>query len=93
MSAPAWDRDPFPYNMPLVTTRSEGGVHDDESYVAGWEMGELFATLHHVRPRDIERQIRTASLPQLQRLVREYGYVYIAGRDVAGWTWVSVWRP
>lgn len=27
--------------MPFVTVASNGGIHDDDSYVAGWEMGVL----------------------------------------------------
>lgn len=36
--------------MPFVTVVSKGGPHDDTSYVAGFEMGSLDATLRAVAP-------------------------------------------
>lgn len=33
--------------MPFVTVASKGGPHDDQSYVAGYEMGLLDARLEH----------------------------------------------
>lgn len=79
--------------MPLITTVSTGGPHHDESYVAGWEMGELFAVLREIRPKEVERFVRTASLPQLGLILRKHGYLHMAARDVDGWSWVQVWRP
>jgi hypothetical protein len=31
--------------MPFVTVSSVGGQHDDDAYVAGWEMGALYSRL------------------------------------------------
>jgi hypothetical protein len=78
--------------IPLVTTVSEGGPHDDESYVAGFEMGEMFASLGIIRPHHTERYVRTESLPMLDLLAMRFGYSYTASRSVDGWTWVELRR-
>lgn len=78
--------------LPLITTAAEGGPHHDDSYVAGWEMGELHAVLRELRPSEVERQVRTESLPMVDLLAMQYGYTMRAARDLDGWTWICLQR-
>lgn len=39
--------------MPFVTVTSAGGPHDDDAYVAGFEMGALDACLRRLRRRPL----------------------------------------
>jgi hypothetical protein len=59
--------------MPFVTVASVGGVHDDGSYVAGWEMGALDVTLQN-NPLFHEQMILTENAPQVDLLAMKNGY-------------------
>lgn len=59
--------------MPFVTVTSVGGVHDDQSYVAGWEMGALDVTLQN-NPLFHEQVILTENAPQADLLAMKNGY-------------------
>lgn len=59
--------------MPFVTVTSKGGPHDDDSYVAGWEMGALDAELK-VSTWPLTRTVRTENLPQVDLIAMRYGY-------------------
>jgi hypothetical protein len=66
--------------MPFVTVVSRGGPHDDESYVAGYEMGQLDARLaaagHH-RLGCPEVVMQRANLPQAELIAMRHGMVAI----------------
>lgn len=49
--------DEYGLVMPFVSTASQGGPHDDDSYVAGYEMGQLDAFLGEGSPAVHEQQI------------------------------------
>lgn len=49
--------------MPFVTVASKGGPHDDNSYVAGWEMGALDEELKRTTWA-IDKVIHTANREQ-----------------------------
>lgn len=59
--------------MPFVTVASKGGPHDDQAYVAGYEMGKLDVEL--LTGLDaFERTIRTDNVPQADLLAMRHGW-------------------
>jgi hypothetical protein len=72
------DEQEFGLLMPYVTVSSVGGPHDDESYVPGYEMGQLDARLaacaHH-RLGCPEVVVQRANLPQLELIAMRHGMV------------------
>lgn len=66
--------------MPFITCTSNGGPHDDASYVAGFEMGKLDGVLKlnetfRIGPRPtIRTQIHAANQPQADLLAMRYGF-------------------
>lgn len=60
--------------MPFVTVTSKGGPHDDQSYVAGWEMGNLDAALEYATDRTVARSIRSENAAQADLLAMKHGY-------------------
>lgn len=77
--------------MPFVTVASVGGPHDDDSYVAGYEMGCLDAILQQNRPRTLAQTIRSDSLLQADLLAMRYGYALTSeGSGVEGWILISL---
>lgn len=69
--------------MPFVTVASVGGPHDDESYVAGFEMGvlqaRLRAALHHGLGLP-EVVIHRENVPQADLIAMDVG-----ARMTEGW--------
>lgn len=64
--------------MPFVTVMSKGGPHDDDAYVAGWEMAQLDNRLAYaafgaftVPPTTLHR----ANLPQVALIAMKHGFV------------------
>lgn len=61
--------------MPFVTTTDQGGPHDAESYIAGFEMGRLDATLSVMRQlgfRSHWTQIHASNRAQADLLAMRY---------------------
>lgn len=59
--------------MPFVTVASKGGPHDDDAYVAGYEMGKLDVELLTMLD-PFEREIHTENLPQADLLAMRHGW-------------------
>lgn len=79
--------------MPFVTVASNGGPHDDESYVAGCAMGLLDAILKVSCPRE-SVPVRESSLAQADLLAFRYGYITrVESTEVDGWAMVTFLRP
>ena len=86
----------FELFMPFVTVQSNGGPHEDGSYVAGWECGALDERLSAaklVRALELEATVHTDNLPQMDLLAMKHGY-RMAKTDptldvVEGWTFVT----
>lgn len=63
--------------MPFVTTVSNGGVHEDKAYVAGYEMGNLDAVLGVAAALDLlpdRKVIHAENRPQTDLLAMRHGY-------------------
>lgn len=79
--------------MPFVTVDSVGGPHDDASYVAGWEMGHLDATLALCEPMQVlpePRMLRAVNLPQVDLIAMKYGLVSAVSEVEGAPDWRSV---
>lgn len=61
--------------MPFVTIASKNGPHDDASYVAGWEMGALYAELEHSLTPQLNRVIHTSNAAQADLIAMHHGYI------------------
>lgn len=75
--------------MPFVTVTSKGGPHDDDSYVAGYIMGTLDATLRVAATinASFEATIEDPNMPQVDLLAMQHGYVTTIQpiEDSPGW--------
>ena len=76
--------------VPFVTCTSKGGPHDDQSYVAGWAMGSLWARLEGTHPSIWEDTILTESVPQADLIAMHFGYGahFVDGPD--GWSFMTL---
>jgi hypothetical protein len=59
--------------MPFVTVTSKGGPHDDDAYVAGFEMGRLDSELEYTT-WPLVRTIRTENVPQADLIAMRHGF-------------------
>lgn len=85
------DEPAFELVMPFVTVASKGGPHEDQAYVAGWEMGALDAFLQHgyvVNPW--QQTIRTDNVPQADRIAMKHGWIPEFSDDEDGWTCMTL---
>jgi hypothetical protein len=91
--------------MPFVAVASQGGKYDDESYVAGWEMGRLAAQLDlakHMRLGLPHATIHPENVPQADLLAMRVG-ARMTVKDwpeetdpvaASEWAWVDFeWEP
>lgn len=82
--------------MPFVTVVSVGGPHDDESYVCGFEVGEISAILESRTIAATLRVVHTSNVSQLDLVAMRHGYrldvIDGHGIDVEGWTHVGLTR-
>jgi hypothetical protein len=79
--------------MPFVTVASEGGPHDDTSYVAGWECGAVDARLQlcaAVSAEPLPTVVQTVNLPQLDLVAMRHGYVMTPRPDLEIPEWSHV---
>ncbi len=63
--------------MPFVTCKTNGGIHDDDSYVAGYEMGKLDASLQVAAgiALSVKRTIHAVNRPQADLLAMKTGWL------------------
>lgn len=75
------DEPDYLMTMPFVTVSSVGGPHDDVSYAAGYEMGQLAARLDQVELLQSEYRpplpIRRENLPQADLLAMRHSYTMV----------------
>lgn len=58
--------------MPLVVCKTQGGVYDDDSFVAGWTLALLDRDLAE---RAVDRiPLRPAMMPQVDLIAMKHGY-------------------
>lgn len=84
--------------MPFVTVASVGGPHDDEAYVAGYEMGALAVRLQMAELLGLPVglvTVRSENVAQLDLLAMRFGFVMLRAGEVAeveGWSTVELLR-
>jgi hypothetical protein len=62
--------------MPFVVCVSNGGLYEDEAFVAGWRLAKLEASLEHPPPVHavLETTVKHADVPQCDRIAMKHGY-------------------
>lgn len=76
--------------MPFVTVATQGGPHDDESYVCGFEMGALDVLLDS-RVSAVEQVIHASNLPQVDLIAMKHGYTMtLLDEEDEGWAWIRL---
>lgn len=79
--------------MPFVTVASKGGPHDDDSYVAGWQMAELDALIKSVAGVGNVNGITVAEAnrPQADLIAMNHGWVAaFEDSGVEGWLFMNL---
>lgn len=72
--------------MPFVSVTSKGGPHDDESYVAGYEMGLLDACLSQ-GGKLVKCTVRTSNTRQADLLAMRHGYTMAKINGESDWSY------
>lgn len=58
--------------IPFVTVKTKGGPHEDHSYVCGYTMGVLDATLPHANSYTL--YVHPSNLPQADLIAMRHGF-------------------
>lgn len=78
--------------MPFLPVQSNGGPHDDDAYVAGYEMGLLDAQLGGT-VYDQGRAIHTENRDQADLIAMRNGFTAdFTDEEIPGWVCMSVRR-
>lgn len=75
--------------IPFVSLASKGGPHEDQAYVAGYEMGRLDAVLEHQRPPVLDMTIRLDNRHQADLIAMHRGYAMRIVHDWGTDGWLS----
>jgi hypothetical protein len=59
--------------MPLIIVASNGGPYDDEAFVAGMNLQQLWSVLD-AKPRSYQQFVRSSLIPQIDLLAMHFGY-------------------
>lgn len=98
MTAPEPDDDLAGYGllMPFLPVKSKGGPHDDDAFVAGWEMGKLDAylsqdmsQLHTIAYTTL---VHEENWQQTDLLAMRYGFTAKFAEPQDGWVAVRLTR-
>lgn len=79
---------------PFVSIASNGGPHDDESYVCGYEVGRIDAALSML-PQSVavvRYLIHEANIQQIDLLAMHYGFTSHLGEVEDGWVTAALSR-
>lgn len=82
----------FEMSLPFVTTVSEGGPHDDESYVSGFQMGQLDVILGFPFMQTHVMTIHTSNLRQADLIAMHYDFKMEVETEDDTWATVSFIR-
>lgn len=72
--------------MSFVTVISNGGEHDDASYICGFEMGRLDVRLSIGSVKPFEEVVHSANIKQADLIAMRHGYVMTVYREDELWT-------
>lgn len=59
--------------MPLIVVASNGGPYDDQSFVAGMNLQQLWCVLER-KPMSYQQFVRSSLVPQIDLLAMHFGY-------------------
>lgn len=81
--------------MPFITCASNGGPHDDDAYIAGFEMGYLDASLSSAKALGVlvaESMIHAVNRAQADLIAMKHGYStrFTAVEDTTEWLHVTL---
>ena len=71
--------------VPFIVCRSKGGPYDDESFVAGWQGGEIdkaLAAAAAIGATRVDYTVRTALVPQLELVAMNRGFPSMVAVEV-----------
>lgn len=75
--------------MPFATVASKGGPYDDQSYVAGYEMGHLDYRLADYACQYHEATVRSANTPQADLIAMRHGFAVNVHSDDGEWAMLT----
>jgi len=81
--------------MPFVACKSQGGAFDDTSFVSGYRLGGLDATLALMQPLVYQLMVKPSDLRQCDLIAMKHGYTVGWGQeDEYEGEWINVtFRP
>lgn len=88
------DDDEFGYEMvmPFLPVQSKGGPHDDEAFVAGYQMGVLDAQLGG-SVFDQGRAVDVTCREQADLIAMRHGFIAeFTDEEIEGWVCMSIRR-
>ena len=68
--------------VPLVVTSTTGGPFDERAYRAGWEAGQLDATLEAGKPESARFVVRRGNQPQVDLICMKHGYTIVESKQI-----------
>lgn len=92
---PEWDdRDGecFELVMPFLNVVSKGGKYEDESFTAGWQMGEIMASLKERHIAAATYLVFSELVEQVDLIAMKYGYAFDILHNDGTWAQVGVTR-
>ncbi len=82
--------------MPFIVCQSNGGPYDDDSFVAGWELGKLdveLPTHAALGYQSLSRLAHAGTVPQVELLAMKHGFrVRHVSDDQDGWVNIDLER-
>jgi hypothetical protein len=78
--------DEHELERPFVTTTEHGGPHDDESYLCGFEMGQLDAILNIPHIQNYMMIFQTASVKQADLIAMHHNFKMEVESQEDEWT-------
>lgn len=76
--------------MPFLPVRSKGGPHNDDAFVAGYEMGLLDAELEAAHYSVYEKTIHEGNAAQADLIAMRRGFIAEFGEPQGGWVSMSL---
>lgn len=82
-----WNDDDVHYGlvMPFIVCQSHGGPYQDEAFVAGMRLGQLYERLRRGASVDGE-PVEATSVPQLDLMAMHFGYTLVTVAHDDYWT-------
>ena len=88
------DQPPAEYDLviPFVACQSQGGPHEDDAFVAGYQAGRIdhaLAVLVTVGGREMRATVRSDLVRQLDLIAMHHGFTVESEACAEGWTFAT----